>query len=83
MTDIEKFKQLLDSFGITYGITSDNKYTTILLTEDFYMLAMSDNFKVTVPACSKGNEVESYMGFYTSWIFVTETGKFNSVGIFE
>lgn len=90
MTDIEKFKALLDDFGIYYKVEITKgtpKMTLIYLTEDFrsmnlYVSNFQPKKEQELPENESDRKVVSYPGFYCWWSFY-EDGRFDQVGIFE
>lgn len=70
MTDLDKYKALLDSVGVSYKeeITEGTPSSTLITVQEDY----SDNGKVL-----------GYSGFYCYWAFITDTGDFQFIGIYE
>ena len=67
-TDLEKIKDLFDSLKIDYSISHTTGKPQITL-----LTLKADSSEVVV----------GYFGFFTQFCFISETGKFIEVGIFE
>ena len=68
MTDIEKFKNLIDEFGVTFEEVEsggDPNQILIYLKADIH------------------RKVFGYENFYTYFVFMKDTGSFEEIGIFE
>lgn len=85
MKDIDKLKTLLKEFGVYSRVASSggtaNK-SLLVIAEDFSDLRFNwdddeENSKDQKPI------VKSYSGFYCYFVFDKESGKFESIGIFE
>ena len=79
-TDLMKYKELLDSFGIVYAeeVVNGNPSSTLVYLAESYDCAAISNF-VNVP---KNHKVSAYSGFYCYFAF-DDQGKFEQVGIYE
>lgn len=88
MTDIEKFKKLLEEFGIPVGYSEDSYHDKddecyeysiehITKTDD------GENVnKICLSAIGDRIKVKGYSDFYSIWDF-DENGKFKYVGMWE
>lgn len=71
MTDLEKYKALLNSIGVEYEEE---------LYEDSLLITV--RYKYNEEEDGEG-KVRGYGGFYCYWSFVAQTGKFEYIGIYE
>ncbi len=85
MTDLEKYEELLNSFGLEYVKDQQKDSTLIYLAEPDSLSFNFDFIKYNSGKLIKDHEnskIDSYSSFYCYFSF-DETGKFNQVGIFE
>ena len=79
-TDLMKYKELLDSFGVFYfeEVTDGNPSSTLVyLAEEYDQSFFGKSIKTP-----ENNKVSAYSWFYCYFAFDNQ-GKFEQVGIYE
>lgn len=84
MTDLEKLKELFNSFGIPYLEFFEDEFRYVTIGEDFEYYANSDiSKKEYLSLDDKGQlPVTGYSGFCSYYKF-SRFGEFLQVGIYE